>query len=271
MLVENKMRKKPLLSPPKVKQHPLPRTVFYKFLYYSRLEKFLCCFTFSGLSIFILTALFTAGPTLAEPAHRHGVADLDIAFSGKKIAIELHSPAHNILGFEHAPRTDAERERLAEDLSRLKEANSLFGLPDTAGCKLESVVIDNPFEPENGPEAGHHGEYHEHDDHHGEGTAHDGDHHGNHHGAGHESGHKTDHESEHGHGHEHAAHGEQETHADICVSYRYHCQRPGWVDGIEAQGLFGHFPGFEELKARWIGDRGQSAARVTKEDSRIDF
>ncbi|VFM98698.1 MAG: Protein of unknown function (DUF2796) [Candidatus Kentron sp. G] len=198
---------------------------------------------------------FMANPGLAEPAHRHGAADLDIAVSGQEFAMELHSPANNILGFEHAPKTDAELERLAAGLSRLKNVDSLFGLPDAAGCEIESAVIDNPFEPE----AGHH----EHDGHHDEEVDHDGEHHADSHEAGHES--------EHGHAHEHAAHGESETHADISVSYRYHCQWPGRLDGIDAQGLFQHFPGFEKLKARWVGDRGQSAAVITPENTRIDI
>nr|VFJ72949.1 MAG: Protein of unknown function (DUF2796) [Candidatus Kentron sp. FW] len=209
------------------------------------------------------------GPTLAEPAHQHGVADLDIAFSGQEIAMELHSPANNILGFEHTPKTDAEKQQLTASLSRLKKADSLFALPDTAGCELASVEIEHPFEHGAEPEAKHHDGAHEHDDHHDEGAGHDEDHHGNHHGTGHKAGHKAGHESEHEHGHKHAAHGEQETHADISVSYRYHCQRPGRIDGIEAQGLFEYFPGFEKLKARWIGERGQSAATITPENTRI--
>nr|VFK19739.1 MAG: Protein of unknown function (DUF2796) [Candidatus Kentron sp. LFY] len=69
---------------------------------------------------------------------------------------------------------------------------------------------------------------------------------------GHESGHETGHESEHGHEHEHIAHGKKghETHADISVSYRYHCQQPGRLDGIETQGLFQYFPGFEKKNRR---------------------
>nr|VFJ55483.1 MAG: Protein of unknown function (DUF2796) [Candidatus Kentron sp. FW] len=196
------------------------------------------------------------GPTLAEPAHQHGIADLDIAFSGQQIAMELHSPANNILGFEHIPKTDAEKQQLTASLSRLKKANSLFALPDAAGCKLASVEIEHPFELPGGHEARHHDGAHKHDDHNDKRAGHDGDHHGNHHEAGHK------------HGHKHTAHG-QETHADISVSYRYHCQRAGKVDSIEAQGLFEHFPGFEKLKARWIGDRGQSAATITPENTRI--
>nr|VFJ94970.1 MAG: Protein of unknown function (DUF2796) [Candidatus Kentron sp. LFY] len=224
--------------------------------------------------MFALIASFVAGTGPTEPAHRHGVADLDIVFSGKEIAIELHSPANNILGFEHAPKTHAERERLTESLSRLKQADSLLVFPEPAGCNLESVKIEHPFET--GPfesssehETGHHGGEHEHDAHHDEGAGHDGDHHESHH----EAGHETGHESEHGHEHEHIAHGKKghETHADISVSYRYHCQQPGRLDGIETQGLFQYFPGFEKLKARWADDRGQSAAKITRENTRIDI
>ncbi|MGB0128732.1 MAG: DUF2796 domain-containing protein [Rhodocyclaceae bacterium] len=49
-----------------------------------------------------------AAPVLAvaQHAHEHGVAKLDVASDGGALAINVESPLDNRVGFEHAPRTD---------------------------------------------------------------------------------------------------------------------------------------------------------------------
>ena len=54
-------------------------------------------------------------------AHEHGVAELFIAWSGGEMAIDLRTPAYNVVGFEYVPTTDAEIALLEESIAVLEE------------------------------------------------------------------------------------------------------------------------------------------------------
>ncbi|WP_253207036.1 DUF2796 domain-containing protein [Verticiella alkaliphila] len=75
-------------------------------------------------------------------AHEHGVSRLDAVLEGKTLELSLMGPAHNFVGFEHAPETDADRASIAKAQAQLKDGAALFGLPAAAGCKLEDTDID---------------------------------------------------------------------------------------------------------------------------------
>ena len=92
----------------------------------------------------MITAASMAGavvPAAAAPAHQHGVARLDIAVETGRVTLELETPLDNLLGFERAPRTDAERERAAAAVTRLKAADALFRIDAAAGCSLAKVAL----------------------------------------------------------------------------------------------------------------------------------
>lgn len=102
-------------------------------------------------------------------AHEHGVALLDVVLEGQVLSIELHSPAINLVGFEHAPTSDEERARVARARQALSAPLPLFGIPDAAGCTLAQNEQSSPLfgshddrEPE---EDGH--DEHDHDSQHG--------------------------------------------------------------------------------------------------------
>lgn len=91
----------------------------------------------------LLSAWLLALPpaVLAEPAHEHGRARLDIAVEARQVTIAFESPLDNLLGFERAPRNDAER-RAADALqARLRNAAGLFRFDDSAGCKATAVEL----------------------------------------------------------------------------------------------------------------------------------
>ena len=55
----------------------------------------------------IAFAVAATTPVFAEKtrqldAHEHGVGQLDIAFDGKQISMELHAPGADIVSFEYA-------------------------------------------------------------------------------------------------------------------------------------------------------------------------
>ncbi|MCF7994732.1 MAG: DUF2796 domain-containing protein, partial [Chromatiaceae bacterium] len=44
-----------------------------------------------------------------QGAHVHGVGQLNVAVDGSALLVELISPAMDLVGFEHAPRNEAQR------------------------------------------------------------------------------------------------------------------------------------------------------------------
>ena len=75
-------------------------------------------------------------------AHEHGSASLNIALEGNSLELELDSPAMNLLGFEHAAHSTADRAKLAS-VKRLLE--SLAGGDDEAfgfGNGVETLLDD---------------------------------------------------------------------------------------------------------------------------------
>jgi hypothetical protein len=88
-------------------------------------------------------------------AHAHGVASLNLAIDGPVVELELESPAMNLVGFEHAPTSDAERETLNQTLDLLADAARLFRLPVGAGCTLEDAWVESPHGPESGTSQDH--------------------------------------------------------------------------------------------------------------------
>lgn len=77
----------------------------------------------------------------AGHAHEHGVVKLDIAIEAGKLTVQMESPLDNLVGFERAPRTNAERQRVDAAVARLKAAATLFKIDPAAGCTLASVDL----------------------------------------------------------------------------------------------------------------------------------
>jgi hypothetical protein len=92
----------------------------------------------------LLAALAVPGAACSAGAHEHGVARLDVAVEGNRIVIELDTPLDNLLGFEHAPRTDAERAKADAAVKVLREAVALFRIDGNAACTLGAVDLSSP-------------------------------------------------------------------------------------------------------------------------------
>lgn len=75
-------------------------------------------------------------------SHQHGAAELDVAVDGRDLLLEWRSPAANLLGFEHAPRSAVQRQRVTEVRAALGEGERLFGLPAAAACSLAETNLD---------------------------------------------------------------------------------------------------------------------------------
>lgn len=75
-------------------------------------------------------------------AHVHGTGHLTIAADGGQLRIALEVPAADIVGFEHEPSNDAQRDAIANALVTLEDVGSVISLPESAACVTEEAAVD---------------------------------------------------------------------------------------------------------------------------------
>lgn len=114
------------------------------------------------LPVLLLSALTASAENLN--AHQHGQAELQLAMDGQLVELMALSPAHNLLGFEHEPRTEAEQEAVESALTWLTETpliNTVSG-----SCSIQTSEVHYAFAGDDGDDAHHeeHGD-HEHEHH----------------------------------------------------------------------------------------------------------
>lgn len=164
-----------------------------------------------------------------QAAHEHGVAELRVALEASTLLIEFDSPLDSIVGFEHAPSTDQQREALLQAERSLQAFTPLFTLPAAAGCVLADVQLESPFPQE---------DVAEHDKH---------DH-------GHDK-----------HGHDHV---DADAHADLYVAYQFDCANPAALDQLDLK-LFDAFPRLQTIRAAVASSQGQSAVRMDRSSASL--
>jgi hypothetical protein len=177
-------------------------------------------------------------------AHAHGSAELKLALEGGLLEMELTVPGMDLVGFEHAPRDDAQRAAIAEALAFL-DAASWLDLPAAAGCTLDKAGFHtHGYAAADGQDQPHadHGKHGKNDGH---------DPHGGH-------SHQHDHSQHHAHDHAHAADEAQEhgQHADFHGTLVWHCAMPDALVAIEVS-LGQRFPAITRLTVESVTDRGQ--------------
>lgn len=86
-----------------------------------------------------LALLLISLPAWAGKAHEHGVARLDIAVDGAQVTVALQAALDGLVGFERAPRTDAERATVAGAVARLRDPAALFRFEPAAGCRVDGA------------------------------------------------------------------------------------------------------------------------------------
>lgn len=96
----------------------------------------LACLALTGLSMSV------AASAQSRP-HAHGAAELDIVIEATQVTVQLQTPLDALLGFERAPRTDAEKKSANQAVATLKAADSLFTFTPAAGCKSTSVELSS--------------------------------------------------------------------------------------------------------------------------------
>lgn len=165
-------------------------------------------------------------------SHQHGIAQLDVVLDGDELLIDWHTPAANLLGFEHAPRSAAEHQALRQLRETLQEGATLFALPAAAQCTPHTVQLSSRLF-----EAADHAQHH--DDHAQAATA--------------------------------QGASEAGEHSDIHAHYRFTCRQPSALDGLALDGLFQRFAGLERLQVQLIGPSGQQGLTLDGRHSRLRF
>ena len=94
-----------------------------------------------GIAALLLAA---CGAALAGKAHRHGAATMDLAVDGGRLTIAVEMPLDSLVGFERAPRSDAERRAADAAQARMRDAAALFRLDAAAECKLAGASVQAP-------------------------------------------------------------------------------------------------------------------------------
>ena len=114
----------------------------------------------------IALAVAATTPVFAEKtrqldAHEHGVGQLDIAFDGNQISMELHAPGADIVSFEYAAESAEDRAKVDAAVAMLARPLDLFVLTEAAGCTI--VQASAELESEEG-QVDHEDEHDDHED-----------------------------------------------------------------------------------------------------------
>jgi len=195
-----------------------------------------------------LTAIFLAGITASthsyaferdHDAHEHGHAELMIIKENQHLEITLRSPAQNIVGFEHAAQSEADKATLKKAVKLLKQADQLILLAPEAQCALENVELESALLSDQDDTHPHHDKHDAH--------GHDDAHHD-----------------------EHDAHGHDETHSEFEVAYQYVCQNLSVLSAIDLK-IFALFPLTERIDAKLLGQGAAQLQSLSPEQARVKF
>ena len=202
---------------------------------------------------FLIATAITTTPVNAEEtrqldAHEHGVGQLDIAIDGQKIAMELHAPGADIVGFEYAAESAKDLAAVDAAVAKLSAPLALFVLPEAAGCSIVEATAGLESEEEHEE----HGDEHADDEH-------AKDEHGEH-------GHDEDEHAEDGHD----EHADESGHTEFHAEYLLNCAEPSAITGIDFA-YFGSFPNALEVEVQIITDTGATSFEVERDAPTLDL
>ncbi|MGD8122917.1 zinc uptake protein ZrgA [Vibrio sp. TRT 2004] len=197
-------------------------------------------------------------------AHVHGQVEFNIAQDGNELLVEITAPGADVVGFEHAPTNDAEKQQLKDAVAKLSHADHVFTLTSEAGCKVEHQSVTHTL----GADKHDHDEHHDHDKHdHEEHHDHDKHDHEEHHDHDKHDHDKHDHDEHHDHdNHDHESGG----HGEFTVEYHYQCDNVSAISNIETS-WFSQFPSTESIKVNLLTDTKQAAMELKQGQKTISF
>jgi Protein of unknown function (DUF2796) len=99
---------------------------------------------FALLALAAGAAPFAASFASAGEAHQHGSAQLSAAIDGNMLELEFSSPLENLVGFEHQPRNERERQAMQAMKERFNSPQALFVPTPAAGCQAGPAELVLP-------------------------------------------------------------------------------------------------------------------------------
>ena len=209
-------------------------------------------------------------------AHEHGRGMLDVVAEGEELVVEFRIPAANVVGFEHAPRDDAEHEAVRMAAETFRNPASVLVLPAEAECEVEEAEagIVGMGAEEHDDDHAHEGEDHDHEgdehakeEHEEEGEDHD------HEGDEHAKEEDEDHDhakEEHEEHDEHSMDSDGEAHSELRATYHFHCHAPERLVRIEVR-VFEHLRDAEEIDVRVVTATAQTAMELHPGEAVIEL
>jgi len=185
--------------------------------------------------LIVLVCLFVSFDILAQVArqkdsHEHGAAIIKMVMEEERLQVEFEVPSESLIGFEHFPKSQSNRENFNEAIKILSDPSKLFSKPIKAECLLVGMnVSQSLFSNE---------EEHGHDE--------------------------SEKEDEHGHDESEKS----EIHSEFKSNYYWNCQHLDEIDSIGTQ-LMSFFPRIEEIRVNWISNNGQGSLELESKDDRI--
>ena len=192
------------------------------------------------LILAICAAPAAAQQTRQLDAHEHGVGELNIAFDGSRVAMELHAPGADIVGFEYEAESAEDRAAVDAAIALLARPQEIFVLPAAAECTVThaSAALEGEDRDEHGEDDHEDHAEDEHDDH-------DEDEH-------------DDHDED------------EERHTEFHAEYLLTCANPDAITGIE----FAYFDLFEnarELEVQIVTSSGAHAFEIERDAPSLDL
>ncbi|SEI01364.1 DUF2796 domain-containing protein [Pseudomonas fuscovaginae UPB0736] len=167
-------------------------------------------------------------------AHEHGVGRLNAVLDAQTLELELQSPAMNLVGFEHAATSDADKAKVAAVRALLDKPLELFNLPKGAGCVIANQELESPLFGDQAPE--------------------DADH--------------DDDDDDHAQGDEHEHH---HNHSEIHAHYQFTCSTPAALKQLDLSQVFKTFPATQKIQVQLISPSGQQGVDATPKAATLKF
>lgn len=153
----------------------------------------------------------------------------------------LEAPGDDIVGFEYAAETDADRAAIDAALARLSDPLSLFAFPEGAGCTVTEAKAMVADEEQDHAEDGGAGEDHaaEAEDHAGKGEDHNDD-------------------------------DDEARHSKFRAAYLFDCTDTSAIDSI-GFAFFATFPNAREVDVQMISGNGSQGFEVERDTPMLDL
>ena len=94
----------------------------------------------------VLVCLFVSFDILAQAArqkdsHEHGAAIIKMVMEDEKLQIEFEVPSESLIGFEHFPKSQSNRENFNKAIKILSDPSKIFSQPIKAECLLVGMNV----------------------------------------------------------------------------------------------------------------------------------